>query len=71
MSLKINYITNLQDARFCAAEGVDFVSFVLDRSQLYRISPSAIEEILPWLSGVKTVIDIGNDEEAEIGRAHV
>jgi hypothetical protein len=63
MLLKVNHIVELQDARYCAAAGVDFISFALDRDSWHHLSVAQVQEILGWLSGPKPVLDFGRDLE--------
>lgn len=65
MKLKINHLTNLADARYCAAMGVHFVSFSHERGSLYNLPDRAVQEILPWLSGPDAVLDFGADTQAQ------
>jgi len=53
--LKICGITNLEDARFAAAAGADFLGFILHPKSPRNIEPATIREISEWLSGVETV----------------
>lgn len=47
--IKINDVTHLQDARYCAAVGVDIIGFNLTRGDIRKLSPEAIDEMYGWL----------------------
>lgn len=49
--LKLNHITDLHDARYCAAVGVHLLSFHLEEADEYSIAPQAVAGIMGWLSG--------------------
>jgi hypothetical protein len=61
--IKINHLTNLQDARYCAAMGTDYVSFCLERGHLRKMGEDTIAEIAEWLAGPTVVLDFGADVE--------
>ena len=44
-------ITNLTDARYFAAWGVDFMGFCMDEDSENSISPSKVKEIKSWVEG--------------------
>ena len=46
MKVKICGITNLADARYCAAAGADYVGFVLAASSPRRVSVTTAREII-------------------------
>jgi phosphoribosylanthranilate isomerase len=50
--IKVSGLTDLQDARYCAAMGVEFIGF-----NLQNTPPAKIREICAWLSGPKVVIE--------------
>ena len=62
--VKICGITNLADARFCAAAGADFLGFVQYRRSPRYVRPELAGEIRDWIHGTKTV-GVFVDEEAE------
>lgn len=53
--LKICGITRLDDARFCAAEGVDYLGFVFFEDSPRCIEPGEVGEIVAWVHGPRTV----------------
>ena len=55
--LKLNHITDLHDARYCAAVGVHLLSFRLEESAEYSIEPQEVSGIMEWLSGPEGVGD--------------
>jgi phosphoribosylanthranilate isomerase len=62
--LKICGITNLEDARYSAAAGADFLGFILHPQSPRNVEPRAIRELSEWLSGVDTVgvfVDVNAD----------
>lgn len=63
--LKICGITNLEDARFAAAAGADYLGFILHPPSPRNVEPQTIREIAEWLSGVDTV-GVFVDAAAEI-----
>ncbi|RDC63069.1 phosphoribosylanthranilate isomerase [Adhaeribacter pallidiroseus] len=54
-SVIVNGINNLSDARYCAGMGVDMIGFNLDDSQPGYMSPTDLQDIVGWVSGVKLV----------------
>ncbi len=59
--IKINHIINLHDARFAAAENVDFISFALAKGNLKKIALTTYQDIIQWISGTYLVVDFEND----------
>ncbi|NBV12466.1 MAG: hypothetical protein EBS07_00135 [Sphingobacteriia bacterium] len=51
MLLKIDGIRSLQDARFAAAEGIDFLVFNFVTGDAGKVSSALVKEIQGWLSG--------------------
>ncbi len=51
-------ISNLSDARFFSAYGVDWMSFICNTISTHYIAPVQIKEILNWLSGPKICINV-------------
>ncbi|RMG26246.1 MAG: hypothetical protein D6730_09475 [Bacteroidetes bacterium] len=56
--LKISNLTNLQDARYCAAMGVDYLSFSLERGSTRKLAPNLIWNIVNWLEGPEVVLEL-------------
>ena len=46
-----NNLTSLADARFFAAQGVDWISFLLTPDHPESVSPSDLKEIKEWIEG--------------------
>lgn len=59
--IKINHITNLHDARFSAAENVDFITFALGKGNLKKIALTTYQDIISWISGSYLVVDFEKD----------
>ena len=49
--IKISQITNLTDARYFAAWGVDFLGFDINPESEHFSSPSIVAEISEWVEG--------------------
>lgn len=64
MLTKINYITNLQDARSCAAWGINFLSFCFERGSDYKIPENMALDIASWIDGPILTADFGTDFES-------
>jgi phosphoribosylanthranilate isomerase len=64
--LKICGITRLEDARYCAAAGADYLGFVQHPESTRYIAPSAAKDIIDWVYGPKTVGVFVNRTAAEI-----
>jgi phosphoribosylanthranilate isomerase len=64
--VKINSITNLSDARYCAGMYVNLLGFSLDRNSEKFISPEVFSEITGWLSGLDFVGEFRHDAQPDI-----
>ena len=62
--VKICGITRLDDARFCAAAGADFLGFIQHPGSPRYVEPAAAREILAWVSG-PVPVGVFVDESAE------
>lgn len=62
--VKICGITRLDDARFCAAAGADFLGFIQHPGSPRYIEPAAAREILAWVAG-PVPVGVFVDESAE------
>ncbi len=49
--VKINHITNLSDARYCAGMGVALLGFSLENHSRYYVDPETFKELTSWVSG--------------------
>ena len=57
--VKINNITNLSDARYCAGMGAKLLGFSLDKSSSnHYISPTLFQEVTGWVHGVSLVGEV-------------
>ena len=64
--LKINNLTNLQDARYSAAVGFDYVSFSLERGSLKKLAPNLIWNIVNWLEGPEVILELNTQSLEEL-----
>ncbi len=64
--LKLSSITNLSDARFAAAAGINYIGFCFDTSSADLIPPLKAREIIDWTSGSHVVGEFGNQDKEEI-----
>lgn len=64
--LKIGNLSDLQDARYCAAVGVSMLEFCLERGNPKKITPELVSEITQWLEGPKFVGYYGYETPDEI-----
>ena len=53
--VKISNVTNLSDARYCAAMGVDMLGFSMDANSPDYVEPAKFTEMRPWVAGVQIV----------------
>lgn len=56
--VKVNNITNLSDARYCAGMGVDQLGFCIDPTNENYISNETLNEITGWISGIDIVSEM-------------
>ncbi|MFN3597185.1 MAG: phosphoribosylanthranilate isomerase [Rubricoccaceae bacterium] len=69
MRVKICGITRLEDARYCAAAGADFLGFVqYDESPRY-VAPPVAREIIDWVVGPEPVGVFVNASADDVNRA--
>lgn len=64
--LKINNLTNLQDARYSAAVGFDYVSFSLERGSMKKLAPNLIWNIVNWLEGPEIILELNTQSLEEL-----
>lgn len=69
LKLKICGITRLEDARYCAAAGADYLGFVQHPESPRYIDPSAAKEIIDWVYGPEPVGVFVNLSAEEINAA--
>jgi len=61
IKLKAEGIRNLQDARYCSAEGFDFLVFRFEQGYDFRMPAEMIRDIAGWLSGTGIILQVGID----------
>ena len=66
LKIKLGNITNLSDARFAAAAGIDYIGFCFDPSNSNYIPPVKAKQIIDWTSGSFVVAEFGNQSIKEI-----
>jgi phosphoribosylanthranilate isomerase len=64
--LKLSPITNLSDARFAAAAGIDYMGFCFDPSSVDFLLPIKAKEIIEWTSGSYAIGEFGEQSVEEI-----
>lgn len=60
--VKASSITNLTDARYFAAMGVDWLGFNLNSKDKEAVAPELIGQIEEWVEGVQIVAEYGDEE---------
>ena len=60
-SIIITNVTNLTDARYFAAYGVDYLSFCIDKKDPCFVASEKIVEIMQWTEGPKLALQLGSD----------
>ena len=66
--LKICGITNLADARYCAAAGADYLGFIQYEKSPRYVSPDVAREIIGWMYGPKAVGVFVNEEAERVNQ---
>ncbi len=61
--VKISQVTNLSDARYCAAMGVHYLGFNFRKNHESYMDPTRFSEISSWIAGPKLV---GEFEDADM-----
>ena len=64
--VKLGNITNLSDARYAAASGIDYLGFCFDTTNQNYIAPIKAKEIIDWITGCEIVAEFGNQTIEEI-----
>jgi phosphoribosylanthranilate isomerase len=64
--IKLSPITNLSDARFAAAAGIEYMGFCFDPSSPDFLLPIKALEIIEWTSGSYAIGEFGSQELSEI-----
>ena len=65
LSIKAQRVQNLSDARYFAAMGVEWMSFLLDPGHPEALSPQVMQAIRAWLSGPRIVGEFGLGQSLE------
>ena len=70
MSIKVKIcgITNLEDARYCAGAGADFLGFIQYPKSPRYVAPEAAKEIIAWMYGPKPVGVFVNKDADTVNR---
>lgn len=66
--VKICGITTMEDARFCAAAGADFLGFVQHRESPRYVEPGHVADVLEWVHGPKPVGVFVNTPPEQVNR---
>ena len=66
VKIKLGNITNLSDARFAAAAGIEYMGFCFDTNNSNYIAPVKAKQIIDWTSGCFVVAEFGNQTINEI-----
>lgn len=66
LPVKVNSITNLTDARFCAGMGVEMLGFSMSEKHERHIKTEKANGITGWLSGVKVVSEYYFGEKTDV-----
>jgi len=64
--VKLGNITNLSDARYAAASGIEYLGFCFDTSNQNYIAPIKAKEIIDWITGCEIVVEFGDQTIEEI-----
>ena len=64
-------ITNLSDARYFAAWGIEYISFNMIPDSPYVIQEPAIREIKDWVEGPKCLIEANALEITDLADGHI
>jgi phosphoribosylanthranilate isomerase len=64
--IKFGNITNLSDARFAAAAGIEYMGFCFDPLNANYIPPIKAKEIIDWTTGSNIVAEFGSQTLDEI-----
>lgn len=64
--IKLGNVTNLSDARYAAAVGIDYIGFCFDPSGHNYIAPIKAKEMIDWVTGSHIVAEFGDQSFNEI-----
>ena len=68
IKVKICGLTNLEDARFCAGAGADFLGFIQYPKSPRYVAPETAKEIIAWVYGPEPVGVFVNEDAATVNR---
>lgn len=68
LQVKICGLTNLEDARFCAGAGADFLGFIQYPKSPRYVAPEVAAAIIAWVYGPKPVGVFVNEEADTVNR---
>ncbi|MES2689061.1 MAG: hypothetical protein V4658_01580 [Bacteroidota bacterium] len=64
--IKLGNVTNLSDARYAAAVGINYIGFCFDPSGHNYIAPIKAKEMMDWITGSYIVAEFGHQSFSEI-----
>jgi|GEM_PF-3109167 len=64
--LKISNLIHLQDARYAAAAGFEFVSYSLERGHTKKLPVKMVIDMASWLSGPQTILELNIESLNEL-----
>lgn len=64
--VKFSNVTNLSDARYAAAVGIEYIGFCFDKLSADYIAPIKAKEMIDWITGSNIVAEFGNQSIEEI-----
>jgi phosphoribosylanthranilate isomerase len=65
-NIKISNVTNLSDARYAAAVGINYIGFCFDGDSPNYIAPIKAKEMIDWITGSHIVAEFGEQSLDEI-----
>lgn len=69
MKIYIQALTTLQDARYCAAMGIDYVGFSLERGSARKLPVTLVWNMAQWITGPEIVLHLNADSLEELEEA--
>jgi phosphoribosylanthranilate isomerase len=64
--IKLGNVTNLSDARYAAAAGIDYLGFCFDTKNPNYIPPVRAKEMIEWTTGSHIVAEFGDQSMDEV-----
>ena len=64
--VKLGQVSNLSDARYAAAVGIDYIGFCFDPTNENYIAPIKAKEMMDWVTGSHLVAEFGEQPFNEI-----